>query len=83
MNKKRKTSPDVKLGDRSGRGPTDKQEERNEPLRGRLQDSLAVPSLSARKMKVRREVTTSNLLSPCPRTCLMALTRIRPLEYIS
>ena len=42
-----------------------------------------VPSLSARNMKVRREVTTSNLLSPSPRTCLIALARIIPLEYIS
>lgn len=48
-----------------------------------VKDAFVVPSLSARKMKVRRQVTTSNLLSPNPRTCLMALARIIPLEYIS
>lgn len=43
---------------------------------------IHLPSLSARKIKVRRAVTTSNL-SPCPRTSLIALAKIIPLEYIS
>lgn len=84
MNMRHRMMRNTKKGQdglRFGIQEEDKEQKENEiqKIKGRAD----VPSPSARNMKVRREVTTSNLLSPNPRTCLMALARIKPLEYIS